>query len=191
MVDDTTPKLLTLLERKSGGPKYAELSLASTRNSLGIGGDLVEPTLLALALCGLGSQPDQLSRYLNWREFERFCANLLVGWGFEVEENLNLTRPRAQIDIVAKSPTAILTIDCKHWSRLHPVSSVMKFAEAQIKRSNLLRRSLGDDPRPIFSSIVTLSEQSERFADGVAIVPLYTLRDFLASLGAFDDLRAV
>jgi hypothetical protein len=191
MMEGATPKLLTLLKRKSGGAKYAELSLARTRNSLGIRGDLMEPILVALALCSLGSRPDQVSRYLNWSEFERFCAKLLAGWGFEVEENLNLTKPRAQIDIVAKSPTAILTIDCKHWSRQHPASSVMKFAEAQIKRSNLLRGSLGGDLRPIFSAILTLSEQRERFVDGVAIVPLHTLRDFLASLGTFDAQRAV
>jgi len=46
---------------------------------------------------------------------------------------------------------------------------------------------IGDDGRPIFSVILTLSEQTERFVEGVAVVPLRTLRDFLESLGGLKD----
>ncbi len=184
--------LLTLLEKEAGSRVRASSMLLRASQELGLEeSHALDATVLTLALSRLKVEIDEVARLLTWQDFEQFAAGLLRMGGYEVEENVLLRKPRAQIDLVARSPSVFLTIDCKHWSRLHPFSSVMKFAEAQMRRSRLFRRSLGNDRRPIFSAILTLSEQRERFVDGVAIVPLHTLRDFLDSLGTFGDLRTV
>ncbi len=168
------------------------MSLVRVKDSLGVRLGLHEPILIAMALCSLGLLPQEVSRYLDWGEFEDFCAKLLLASGLEVQDNLHLNRPRAQIDIVAKSSAVVLAIDCKHWSSSFPPSTVRRFARAQIRRSEILRRRIGDDGRPILSVILTLSEQTERFVEGVAVVPLRTLRDFLESLGGLrDQFRAL
>jgi len=147
--------------------------------------------LRALVACKMGAEPESVAKILDWKEFEHFCSRLLTARGFEVWENLRLTRPRAQIDILAVSSSAILTIDCKHSVRIFPPSFMEKIAEAQLERSRLVRKSRGEDPRPIYSAIVTLTEQKERFSCGAAIVPLHTLPDFLRSLEEYDELKAV
>ena len=63
-----------------------------------------------------------------------------------------------------------------------------KITAAQLRRSQLFRKTAGADARPIFSAILTLSEQRERFVKGVAIVPLFTLRDFIGSIEAVRGL---
>jgi hypothetical protein len=155
----------------------------------GLGGTQVrtDPTVVALALCGAGVRPEEVSKYLTWREFEGFCSAVLGTCGFLVKENLQLVRPRAQIDLVAYGPSAILSVDCKHWERAHPPSALSKFAAAQLRRSSLLRTKI-EDPRKIWSVILSFSEPEGRFVDGVAVVPVRTLPSFLSSFESYSAL---
>jgi len=77
-LDGALPQLLTLLRRKTGSTKKAEMSLVRVKDSLGVMGGLHEPILVAMALCSLGLLPQEVSRYLDWGEFEDFCAKLLL-----------------------------------------------------------------------------------------------------------------
>lgn len=142
---------------------------------------------MSYALLKMGAQPDEVSRLLSWREFEQLSAALLKVSGYEIKENVILTKPRAQLDIVAKGTSLVLNLDCKHYRRGHSPSSLAKLAAAQLKRSGLLRKKTGD-PRPIASVILCMSEPEGKFVEGVAVVPVRTLRSFLSSVDSFSDL---
>jgi len=180
--------LLDALKRRVGTDEGLSTVLEATRVSLGANCNLTEGGLIALSLCRLGARPELVSTSLDWREFEGLCSGLLRSAGFEVREDVRLRKPTAQIDILAEGPSFVLSVDCKHWSRLLTASGLRRFADAQLKRSELFRKTVRADPRPIVSAILTLSEQRERFIEGVAIVPLFTLRDFVGSIEAFRGL---
>ena len=85
----------------------------------------------------------------------------------------------------------VLSVDFKHYSRAPGPSSLARFATAQLKRSTLLR-SRTSDPRPIASVILSMSEPEGRFIEGVAVVPVRTLRSFLTTFDSYTgmlDLR--
>lgn len=181
------PDLLSLLVKRVGSRESSSELLSRTRDSLGVDCELTNPSLLALSLCSLGVPAEAVSSALSWKEFESFCANLLRACGYDVRENVQLRRPGAQIDVVAFGASRTLSLDCKHWKRDTSLSTLAKFARAQLKRSALLRRTLSD-ARPIVSAILTLTEQRERFVEGVAVVPLHTIRSFVGSVEEYAEL---
>lgn len=158
------------------------------RNELGLGEeDLLSPVCVAYALMKLRIQTEEVSRLLTWREFEGLAGALLRASGYEVRENVFLTKPRAQIDVVARGPSLTLCIDCKHYVREPGPSSIAKFAKAQLKRSAQLRRKVGGT-RPIASVILSMSEPEGTFVEGVAVVPVRTLRSFLTNVDAYTEM---
>ncbi len=181
------PDLLSMLVKKAGSKEAATQLLYRNRELLGIGCEATDPGLLALSLCSMGVPPKSVSVLLSWKEFEAFSANLIRASGYQVRENVRFRKPTAQIDLVAIGPSLILSVDCKHWKRDVAPSTLAKLAADQLRRSELLRRTLSDR-RQILSAILTLTEQTERFVGGVAIVTLHTLRDFLRSVEEYKDL---
>ncbi len=146
-----------------------------------------DPVLVALDLMASGVPEEEAARSLTWKDFEGFCAQLLRASGYAVRENVYLSRPRAQVDLVATGPLFVINLDCKHWKRTPSRSALEGFALAQLRRSRLLRRSL-DDPRPIVSAILSLSESAGSFVQGVVVVPLRTLRNFLETVESYSGL---
>ena len=182
--------LYQLLIRKCGSPEAAASRLRETRLQFGIPGDELRPTLAALALVSLGVSSETVSRMLPWGDFESFCADIALAQGYQVKKNVTLRNPRAQIDFVARSESVIAAMDCKHWSRLGP-SALRTLALAQLKRSRLLRQTLKTERLPIVSAIITLFDDRERFAEGVAIVPVSALPNFLQTLEGLTGMLEV
>ena len=149
-----------------------------------------EPIQRALELIASGAKEEEAARSLTWKDFEGFCAQLLRANGYAVRENVYLSHPRAQIDLVATGPLFVINLDCKHWKREPSRSALKVFALAQLRRSRLLRRTLYDQ-RPIISAILSFSEPAGSFIEGVAIVPLRTLRSFLDSVESYSGLLDV
>jgi len=145
------------------------------------------PVLAALDLIASGVPEEEAAQSLTWRDFEGFCAQLLRASGYSVRENVYLSRPRAQIDLVATGPLFVISLDCKHWKRAPSRSALEGFALAQLRRSRLLRRSL-EDPRLIISVVLSFSESAGSFVEGVAVVPLRTLRNFLETVESYSEL---
>ncbi len=133
-----------------------------------------------------GVPEEDAAKSLTWRDFERFCARLLRENGYSVRENLYLSRPRAQLDLVATGPLFVISLDCKRWRRTPSPSVLEGIALAQLARSRLLRRSLGN-AKPILSGILSFSEPSGSIVDGVAVVPLRAVRSFLETVEAYRD----
>ena len=178
--------LFASLSRRAGSPSRAARLVESTAEEVGISVDYRSQTLVALALCRHGSRPEEVAAFLDWTEFESFCSRLLVASGYSVEENVILKKPRAQIDLVAFGPSVVLSVDCKHWKREHGPSALRELAAKQMKRSMLLRRA-HRDANPIVSAILSFSASQGTFVDGVAVVPLRTLRSFLTSLESYAE----
>ncbi len=178
--------LLASLARAAGSAAGATREVESTAEELGLVPDPSNVNLVALALCRAGRSPESISGHLDWREFEKFCSSLFRAWGYAVRENVRLKRPRAQIDFLAAGDSVILSVDCKHWQRGHSASVLRKLALDQLRRSELLGRQLRDS-RPIVSVILSLAEPEGKFVEGVAVVPVRTLRSFLGSLEAYTD----
>ena len=159
---------------------------------LGLGIDAVSNQALhAVALVKTGYPLEKVARTLSWREFEGFCANILRASGFQVSENVFLKKPRRQVDILARSGSLALSVDCKHWKKSIGDSGLWTFAREQRERSEAVRRQIGKEGVPIVSVILTMLDEQPRILDGVAVVPLLSLRDFLISIEGTLDLLAV
>lgn len=142
--------------------------------------------LRALLACRLGARPEEVAALLDWEEFEAFCADLLRSAGFQVRQDVRLRRPTAQIDIVARAPSVVLSIDCKHWKKGASPSVLEKVVLDQRKRNESLRKTIPDAP-PIVSVVITFAQQDQRFVSGGAVVPLFALRSFLNSIDEYSD----
>jgi len=168
-----------------------ESVLADTSDELGLSSPEGRGRVLrALAAIRLGLGPEVVAKHLGWREFESFCSRLLGASGYRVRENVVLIRPRVQIDLIGEGPIFVLSVDCKHWRKNHSPSALRDFALKQLSRSRLLRRALPDS-RPIATVILGFSEPAGTFVNGVAVVPLRTLRNFLGSVESYTDLLEI
>lgn len=144
------------------------------------------PILLALRKVADGVPEEEAAKSLDWRDFERFCAQLLRANGYEVQENVHLRRPHLQLDLVATGPLYVINLDCKHWRRAPSRAALREFALAQLRRSRHLRGSLSND-KPIVSAILNFSNAEGDFVEGAAIVPLRAVRSFLETVESYSE----
>lgn len=146
-----------------------------------------QKVMRALAACRLGVPPESVAKFLDWREFERFCASLLRARGYSVTENITLTKPRVQIDILARTRSLALLVDCKHWRHGMGTAALVRAASAQAERAKVIRERMRD-LEPLAVVLLILSNEQARFVEGAAIVPIYTLGSFLSNPDAYSDL---
>jgi len=134
--------------------------------------DKLKTSLLAISL---GAAIDEVSRLLEWQDFESLVAEILEKRDFDTTRGLILTTPRMQIDVVGiKSETALL-IDCKHWQKMNQ-SSLQSAVKKQIERT---RQFLSKEKvQAAIPAIVTLYEYNIKFINGVPIIPIYQLDAF-------------
>ncbi len=180
-----------ILRKKCGSEEVLSSTLRALEADLG-GAQRPERLniLAAIALIKHGSDAETIAKGLSWDEFEEFCAGLLRASGFEVTRNIVLRRPRLQIDILARSHEIALSIDCKQWRKTAGSSALQRFARDQLARTAALRAQKRLGEAPCASLILTLTEEAPRFVQGVAIVPIFSLKSFLSSLYEFrENLR--
>jgi Restriction endonuclease len=184
-------QLLDVLNLRLGRTRVGK-ALHDAGTELGLqAAEYTSPICAAYTLLKVNFQADEVSKLLSWQDFERLAGALLRASGYDVRQNIHLKKPRAQIDVVAAGPSMVLSVDCKHYRREQGRSSLEKVAEAQLRRSSLLRK-VTSDPRPIASVILGMSQPEGRFVGGVAVVPIRTLRSFLNSVESYAgefDLR--
>ncbi len=146
---------------------------------MGLAGLSDTPSMVrALIALEAGAPPDLVAKYLDWRDFESFCARLMAVRGFSVTQDLRLKRPRAQIDILARSSSIALIVDCKHWAREKGLAGLSAAVERQVARARLLRKVM-KEVEPMAVVVLSLVEERPRFVGGGAVVPLRALADFL------------
>jgi hypothetical protein len=143
--------------------------------------------LRAMAACMLGALPEEAAALLDWREFESFSASLLRAKGYQVEENVVLTKPRMQLDLLARSGSIAIAVDCKHWARAGGGGLMAGVVRAQVARVQSLR-TRRPELEPTTVIILVMTSGRERFVDGAAIVPVQSLFDFLDRLDSFRGM---
>lgn len=149
-----------------------------------------QSVLAALALTRLGVDPDIVAKSLAWDEFEGYCAMAISAAGYAVKTNVRLRKPTRQIDIIAESAQLVLSIDCKHWRRGAGTASLSATAMAQAERTTSYMKTQGAEERAFLPVVLTMVDSQVRVVEGIPVVPLTALREFLASVSRFDEAFA-
>ena len=174
------------LVARLGSKAAADRAILEVAGELGLPLDAPRDVSAALALTRLGGDLERIARSLAWDEFEDYCAMAIAAAGYAVKRNVRLRKPTRQIDIIAESPSLVLSIDCKHWRRGSGPGSLRAPAAAQAERTKMYANRSGGGSRHL-PVLLTMVDNQVRVVDGVPVVPLQALRGFLASVSGFDE----
>tara|TARA_A100001037_G_C15001083_1_gene567103 strand:- start:57 stop:686 length:630 start_codon:yes stop_codon:yes gene_type:complete len=142
----------------------------------------------ALFAINLGADMEDVSGYLNWKDFESLTGIILEEKDFDVTKNLILTQPRMEIDVVGKKLDLALLIDCKHWKNMGK-STLDEIVKKQIER---VKRFVSIENMSALPVIVTLHQETIQFIENVPIVPIMKLSSFLDEfIGNLDSLKSI
>ena len=142
----------------------------------------------ALFAINLGADLEDVSEYLNWKDFESLTGIILEEKDFEVTKNLILTKPRMEIDIIGKKMDIALLIDCKHWKNMSK-SALDEIVRKQIER---VKHFVSIENISALPVIVTLHQETIQFVGNVPIVPIMKLSSFLDEfVGNLDSLKSI
>ena len=142
----------------------------------------------ALFAINLGADLEDVSEYLNWKDFESLTGFILEEKYFEVTKNLILTKPRMEIDVIGKKMGIALLIDCKHWKNMSK-SELDEIVKKQIER---VKHFVSTENMSALPVIVTLHQETIQFVGNVPIVPIMKLSSFLDEfVGNLDSLKSV
>lgn len=134
--------------------------------------DKLKTSILAISM---GAPIDEISRMLEWQDFESLAAEILEKRDFDTTKNVIMKSPRIQIDVVGiKSDIAIL-IDCKHWSNMNQ-STLQEAVNKQVIRTKQFVSK--HKVKGAIPAIVTLYQHSVQFIDKVPIIPIHQLDSF-------------
>ena len=172
-----------------------ELLYTLVQNGIGIlNDDLVDFDIpndrlqTALFAINLGADVEDVSEYLNWKDFESLTGIILEEKDFEVTKNLILAKPRMEIDVIGKKMDIALLIDCKHW-KIMSKSALDEIVKKQIER---VKRFVSIENTSALPVIVTLHQETIQFVGNVPIVPIMKLSSFLDEfVGNLASLKSI
>jgi hypothetical protein len=141
-------------------------------------------SILLLALKS-GCDPKPLSSKLDWRDFEAFTALILEQSGYVCTRNFIITKPRIQIDVIARLNRTALVIDCKHWKKMSR-KKMIECANKQYIRTERYMK-LDKDIRSAIPVIVTLYEYFRSSKNNLLFVPISKFRSFLTEYILHQD----
>ncbi|MEM3979682.1 MAG: restriction endonuclease [Ignisphaera sp.] len=161
---------------------------------------LLRPVEFLISLSNFGIQPDRFSVYIEWNEFEQYVSWLLAELGWDVYANYLHTRAdRFQIDVIALNELLKLTlfVECKHWKKLSRVRlDIGKVVEKHIKRVEKYLRNCEwvcikitklRNAEHILPVIIILFDSPIKVLNGVPIVPIYKVIDFVINIDSYID----
>ena len=146
---------------------------------------------LALKAINLGGDPIEISKLLDWREFENLSVEAFQLNGYTVINNFTFSsnKKRFQVDVIASKNNLILGIDCKHWMHFYWFSKIKDAIKSHLNRTKALSNEVQmlssklslKSAKKIFlvPVIVTLSDPRRNIIDGVPIVSILKLEDFI------------
>ena len=134
--------------------------------------DKLKTSLLALKM---GAPIDEISQILDWKDFEALVSEILELREFDITQNMILTKPRMQIDVIGIKAGIAILIDCKHWKRLS-YSALENAVKKQIERTK--QYVIKEKVRAALPAIVTLYQEEVKFINKVPIIPIFQLDSF-------------
>jgi len=149
-------------------------------------GDKLRAALFAIEQ---GAPIEEVSTYLDWKDFEGIVAEILQSKEFSIIKNLVLTKPRMEIDVIGVNHGIALLIDCKHWKRLSQ-STLREIVKKQVKR---VKHYVAKTPGAIaVPAIVTLYQEEVSFIDKVPIIPILQFSSFVDEFyGNLDEVKTI
>ncbi|MCX8167473.1 MAG: restriction endonuclease [Ignisphaera sp.] len=161
---------------------------------------LLNPFEFLLLLDEIGLDTSRLCSYISWSEFENFVANKLYEFGWEYILGYSHKRiSRFQIDVIAMDFVLkrALVIECKHWRKSLGVSSLKRIVLDHLVRVDKLVNycewvtvdiSRLRDIENLIPVVVTLKKGGVKVIEGVPIVSLHHLGDFLINISSYLEL---
>jgi Holliday junction resolvase-like predicted endonuclease len=178
------------------------LELIQNQGSIKIEGGKVEiesngRIQLAIKAVQLGFDLKTVSSFLRWQEFEKMAVYALNMNGYTTIKNLHFRHnsKRWELDAIGYKSPNIICVDCKQYHLgLYP-TALKKMVTSQIKRVEAFAQALSISqierycpkwPQAKFiPAILSLTEGSPKIFDGVPIVPVMQLQDFISQLPAY------
>jgi Restriction endonuclease len=138
----------------------------------------------------------QVARALTWQEFEAFSEECLQTIGFDAKRGVIVkdNSRRWQLDVIARKGSMILAVDCKHWespgyeSKLSKAAEHQKLAVQALLHQMATRGELDGGEVQALPMILTLFEPRSRMVNGVVVVSVDQLADFLQGVSPYSDL---
>lgn len=159
--------------------------------------DTRQRIMLAEELIYNGRDPQRVSRFLEWQEFEDFGVLAFEDNCFGVVKHLvfKSRSGRREIDLLAWNDTFLFAVDCKHWLRGLSTSRMSAAVRAQVERSEALAGKpellvkfgvTHPDQRRIVPMLFTLGDPRQTVVDEVPVVPVSKLMSFLYGISPVD-----
>jgi len=149
-------------------------------------GDKLKAALFAI---NNGAPIEEVSRYIDWKDFEGLVAEILDSKHFDVLRNFRLTKPTMEIDVVGVRLGIALIIDCKHWKKLSH-SALETIVVKQIERvKHYISNAKDVIAAPV---IVTLNQEETSFINKVPIVPILQFSSFIDEFyGSLEEIKTI
>ena len=149
-------------------------------------GDKLKTALFAIKN---GVPIEEVSRYIDWKDFEGLVAEILDSKHFDVLRNFRLTKPTMEIDVVGVRLGIALIIDCKHWKRLSH-SALETIVVKQVERvKHYISNAKDVIAAPV---IVTLNQEETSFISKVPIVPILQFSSFIDEFyGSLEEIKTI
>ena len=149
-------------------------------------GDKLKTALFAIKN---GVPIEEVSRYIDWKDFEGLVAEILDSKHFDVLRNFRLTKPTMEIDVVGVRLGIALIIDCKHWKRLSH-SALETIVVKQVERvKHYISNAKDVIAAPV---IVTLNQEETSFISNVPIVSILQLSSFIDEFyGSMEEIKTI
>jgi len=175
----TAEKILEILTQNGIGKTIGNLTNFED-------GDKLKTALLAIKN---GVPIEEVSRYIDWKDFEGLVAEILYSKHFDVLRNFRMTKPTMEIDVVGVRLGVALLIDCKHWKRLSR-SALQTIVVKQIERvKHYILNTKGVIAAPV---IVTLNQEEISFINRVPIVSILQFSSFIDEFyGSLEEIKTI
>jgi len=149
-------------------------------------GDKLKTALFGIKNC---VPIEEVSRYIDWKDFEGLVAEILDSKHFDVLRNFRMTKPTMEIDVVGVRLGIALLIDCKHWKRLSH-SALETIVVKQVERvKHYISNAKDVIAAPV---IVTLNQEETSFISKVPIVPILQLSSFIDEFyGSMEEIKTI
>ena len=149
-------------------------------------GDKLKTALLAIKN---GVPIEEVSRHIDWKDFEGLVAEILDTKHFDVLRNFRMTKPTMEIDVIGVRLGVALLIDCKHWKKLSR-SALETIVVKQIERVKYYISNAKDViAAPV---IVTLNQEETSFINKVPIVPILQFSSFIDEFyGSLEEIKTI
>jgi Holliday junction resolvase-like predicted endonuclease len=128
-----------------------------------------------------GKTVEEILSSVDWREFEEKVEEIFKIHSFKTKRNFRFkTSKRFEIDIIAEKRDLVFIVDCKQWGKgRYKTSPLKKAAERQMERAEAIKQTFIGHNKKIIPIIITLFDECIYEFNGVFIIPVFKLNNFL------------